>query len=249
MIDKEIEEEAEEIGGQNLDHLGLVAAVCRELGIQEKIDKRLFGGDERRKVTPGQAVVAMILNGLGFVDHRLYMVKSFYEHKPVDLLLGRDMKVEYLNDYTLGHALDEIHDYGVTNLFMEVASEILKETNLYDRFRRIDSTSIYVEGAYYDYPEADMHITHGHSKDHRPDLKQFMVSLSVTGKAELPNFLEVHDGNTSDGKKFPEVIAGIRKFESNLITDEEVIYVADAALYNAENVLSMKGIRDSPPNR
>jgi hypothetical protein len=37
-------------------------------------------------------VVAMILNGLGFVDHRLYMVGSFYENKPVDKLLGGNMK-------------------------------------------------------------------------------------------------------------------------------------------------------------
>lgn len=231
------------IVAENIDHLGLVAAMARELKIADRIDKRLFGGDARRKVTPGQAVVAMIINGLGFVDHRLYMVESFYENKPIDKLLGENIKSEYLNDYTLGHTLDEIYSYGVTNLFMEVVNEILQENNLYSKFRRIDSTSIYVEGAYEDYPESDLHITHGHSKDHRPDLKQFMVSLSVTGKAELPHYLEVHDGNTSDGKKFPTVIERIQKFESNLMTNEDVIYIADAALYNSENVLSMKGIQ------
>ena len=97
-------------------------------------------------------------------SQKKYMIwlnnKIFYAEtwrcKPVDLLLGRDMKSEYLNDYTLGHALDEIYEYGVTNLFMEIASEILKETNLYDRFRRIDSTSISVEVAYYGYPNMKM---------------------------------------------------------------------------------------------
>jgi transposase len=241
-VDKRETEELE-IVAETMDHLGLVAAVAQELKIAERIDKRLFGGDERRKVTPGTAVVAMILNGLGFVDHRLYLVASFYENKPVDKLLGENIKAEHLNDYTLGHALDEIYSYGVTNLFMEVVNEILQENNLYNKFRRIDSTSIYVEGAYDNYPDSELNITHGHSKDHRPDLKQFMVSLSVTGKAELPHFLEVHDGNTSDGKKFPTVIEKIHKFESNLMTNEDVIYIADAALYNAENVLSMKGIQ------
>jgi transposase len=236
------EKEGQELVAENMDHLGLVAAMCIELKIAERIDKRLFGGDARRKVTPGQSVVAMILNGLGFVDHRLYMVESFYENKPVDKLLGENLKSEYLNDYTLGHALDEIYTYGVTNLFMEVMNEILHENNLYSKFRRIDSTSIYVEGAYQDYPDSDMHITYGHSKDQRPDLKQFMISLSMTGNAELPHYFEAHNGNTSDGKKFPEVIERIRKFESNLMTNEDVIYVADAVLYNAKNVLSMKEI-------
>jgi transposase len=240
---QENEKEKLEIVAENMDHLGLVAAMARELKIADRIDKRLFTGDGRRKVTPGNAVVAMIINGLGFVDHRLYMVESFYENKPIDKLLGENIKSEYLNDYTLGHTLDEIYKYGVTNLFMEVVNEILLEHNLYSKFRRIDSTSIYVEGAYEDYSKSDLHITHGHSKDHRPDLKQFMVSLSVTGNSELPHYLEVHDGNTSDGKKFPAVIERIRKFESNLITNEDVIYIADAALYNLENVLSMKGIQ------
>lgn len=236
-------QEEQEIIGQNMDHLGLVAAVCRELKIRERIDERIFDGDERRRVTPGQAVTAMIINGLGFVDHRLYMVESFFENKPVDRLLGEGMRAEYLNDYTLGHALDEIHNYGITNLFMEIMDGILNENDLRSRFRRIDSTSIYVEGAYEDYPESELHLMHGYSKDHRPDLKQFMVSLSVTGAAELPNYLDVHDGNTSDAKKFPKVIERIRKFESNLKTAEDVIYVADAALYNEENVLSMTGTK------
>ncbi len=40
------------------------------------------------KVTMGQRVAAMILNGLGFIDDRLYMFPEFLENKPVDRLFG-----------------------------------------------------------------------------------------------------------------------------------------------------------------
>ncbi len=45
-----------------LDHLGLVAAICQDLKIAQRIDNRL-PSHSQRKVSPGRAVVAMILNG------------------------------------------------------------------------------------------------------------------------------------------------------------------------------------------
>jgi len=47
-----------------MDHHGLVAAVCKEVGIAEKIDERLGRKDPRRLVSAGAAAVAMIINGV-----------------------------------------------------------------------------------------------------------------------------------------------------------------------------------------
>jgi hypothetical protein len=55
---------------ERLDHLGIVAAVCWEAGIAEWLDKQ--AGENRRDVSRGTAVVAMILNGLGFSNRQLY---------------------------------------------------------------------------------------------------------------------------------------------------------------------------------
>ena len=43
----------------------------------------------------------MILNGLGFMDDRLYMFKNFLENKPVDRLFGKGVKASYFNDDAL----------------------------------------------------------------------------------------------------------------------------------------------------
>ncbi|KAG6558560.1 hypothetical protein RHOW815_001450 [Candidatus Rhabdochlamydia sp. W815] len=48
-----------------MDHHGLVAAICQDLKIAERIDNRLPSGAQR-KVSPGIAAVAMIIHGLGF---------------------------------------------------------------------------------------------------------------------------------------------------------------------------------------
>jgi hypothetical protein len=49
---------------QRLDHLGIVAGICNQIGLIEQIDQQV--GPNKRKISVGQAVQAMVLNGLGF---------------------------------------------------------------------------------------------------------------------------------------------------------------------------------------
>ena len=44
-----------------LDHLGIVATVCKEIGLADEIN-RILGVDPRQKVTCGEAVVAMVFS-------------------------------------------------------------------------------------------------------------------------------------------------------------------------------------------
>jgi hypothetical protein len=59
-----------ELEAVNLDHLAIVSAVAHELDLVKKVDTRLPRYDVRRIVSNGQSVLAMILNGLGFSNHR-----------------------------------------------------------------------------------------------------------------------------------------------------------------------------------
>jgi len=61
-----------EIQVENLDHLGLVAGMIDEIGIVEQINQ-LVGEQAGEIVSPGHAVKAMILNGLGLVSSPLYL--------------------------------------------------------------------------------------------------------------------------------------------------------------------------------
>ncbi len=89
---------------QHIDHLGLVSGVCEEAGIVELINEYI--GKEHRKVSDGHAAKAMILNALGFSARALYLTPMFYEHRPVDVLVGPGITPEDLNESSLGTALD-----------------------------------------------------------------------------------------------------------------------------------------------
>jgi transposase len=94
----------------------------------------------------------------------------------------------------------------------------------------------------YDLQEDAPKPMYGHSKDHRPDLKQIVVSLISTGPAGIPVWFESHDGNSSDKTSFHETIKEFDSFTQSLRDSESFLWVADSALYT-EGKLQESGIQ------
>ena len=106
---------------QVLDHLGLVAGMFDELGIGDVIDQATQQNPEMRDLTVGEAVKAMVLNGLGFINQALYLVPRFFQNKPTYRLISPRVAPAQLNDDALGRALDILYAYGVTELYSLIA--------------------------------------------------------------------------------------------------------------------------------
>jgi transposase len=82
----------EEYQSERLDHLGIVAGVCREIGLVKWLDQQ--AGERRNLVSIGTATMAMVLNGLGFSNRQLYLVPQFFMNKPVEHLLGEGISAD-----------------------------------------------------------------------------------------------------------------------------------------------------------
>ena len=226
------------ISTTNLDHHGLIASACLDLSIVDKIDERLTPHKDRI-VTPGQALVAMILNGLGFTNRRLYLTPQFFSNKPVSRLFEDNLSANDFTDNTLGHALDDIAEYGESKLFSEIAFDIATEHDLLGALNHLDTTSLSVQGEYeQDSAEEIIEVTYGHSKDHRPDLKQVVLSLVVSGPSRIPVFMEALDGNSSDKASFHTTIEKVRNFKKQINLTDESHWVADSALYSKTKLLA-----------
>ncbi len=63
----------------SLDHLGLIAAVFDALGISELIDG-LIPKTRDCRLSHSEIIKALIINGLGFVERRLYILPSYFEN-------------------------------------------------------------------------------------------------------------------------------------------------------------------------
>lgn len=234
----------EEYKTENLDHLGIVAGICEQIGLIEQIDARV--PDTGRKVSVGQAVQAMVINGLGFVGRALYLTPEFYQSKPIDLLIGEGIEAQDLNSDSLGKALDHLYQAGISEVFAAVCAHALRVFGIVVRFAHLDTTAFSLEGAYEietGTEEGDpepISINYGYSKDHRPDLKQAILGMICANRTSIPTYLNALSGNVSDKTSMPEIA---EVYLAQFAEEEETpILVADAALYSADNI---KGLSEN----
>jgi transposase len=234
-----------------LDHLGIVAGLCRELGLAEYLDARDTQTHER--VSVGTATVAMLLNGLGFANRRLYLVSQFFKTKPVTHLLGPGITAEDLNDECLGRTLDWLYAHDPTALFAGIATQARQRLGLSARELHVDTTSFSVSGAYASpsdsHEDGDLDaqaiaITYGYSRDQRHDLKQWMLALATSGEGAIPVFLRPLDGNASDQRALAQTIEALVA-HLRASGEDPGIYVADGGVYSAANMqrFAQAGVR------
>lgn len=103
---------AESYVNERLDHLGIVAGVCQEIGLADWLNAQ--DPSNRQLVSVGTATTAMILNGLGFSNRQLYLVPQYFANKPVEHLLGKGITADMLNDDCLGRTLDWLYAHSST---------------------------------------------------------------------------------------------------------------------------------------
>lgn len=243
---------------ERLDHLGIVAGVCQEIGLAAWLDAQDPGN--RQQVSVGTATVAMVLNGLGFSNWQLYLVPQYFANKPVEHLLGAGITAEMLNDDCLGRTLDWLYEHDLTQLFAGIASRARKLFGIKAEQVHVDTTSFSVSGEYANAaprakelaegeastePEAALiAITYGYSRDHRDDLKQWMLALATTHDGDVPLFLQPLDGNRSDKVSLLAVIQTIQG-QLREVDGEASLYVADNGLYSESNMkqLNQAGVK------
>lgn len=102
-----------------------MAGVIDEMGLVEQVNQRL-GQHPLQVVSPGQAVKAMNLNGLGFVIAPLYLFEQFFVGTTTDLI-GEGIQPEHLNDDRMGRVLDELFEAGLTEVLVEIALSAVKQ--------------------------------------------------------------------------------------------------------------------------
>ncbi|MCP4361218.1 MAG: IS1634 family transposase, partial [Chloroflexi bacterium] len=165
---------------------------------------------------------------------------EYMENKPVDLLIREDLVASDFNDDALGRALDELFQAGVTELFARIAEKVVQVNDIEVEFAHTDTSNFSLSGEYESEVAQEavekrgaIQISHDYSKDHRPDLKQVVVTLITSQQAAIPLWLEALDGNNSDKHSFPMTVDA---YCQHLAKGEMPWFIMDSAAYPADNI-------------
>ncbi|MBF0236066.1 MAG: IS1634 family transposase [SAR324 cluster bacterium] len=227
-----------EIEISRLDHHGVVAGVIKDLGLIEHID-RLLGVHEQSEISHGEAIAGMILNGLGFTDRPVSLSPQFFENKALAVLFREGVEASYFNRFKLGRSLDRVYAYGSERLFSELSVSVCRQEKVETRFSCEDTTSFSLTGDYLE--DEDSHailITHGYSKDHRPDLKQMVLEMMVSQDGGIPLLMKCWSGNSEDSAIFQQRAKALVETWKDMAIPR--YFITDAKGYTKENALNLK---------
>ena len=136
----EIEDLLNQMQITRADHLPVVAAFCRRIGLIEVIDRIV---PSEMEVSIGTIIQGMVLDTLSGRSP-LYRLADFFEHQDTQLLLGQEVKSTSFNDTTVARAMDAVFDIGAEKVFSAVAFKASCAFSIDNRYVHFDTTSVNV---------------------------------------------------------------------------------------------------------
>ena len=218
--------------------LPIINRLLQRMRLREILSEQLPPDDPRLQLSTVTSLLVLLRNVL-LSRQPVYGVAEWAARFAPDLLELRPEDVALLHDDRLGHALDRLFDRVGPQLILAVVRQVVQEFAVGLDELHNDSTSISFFGAYEEAQQessqrgrATHAITWGHSKDHRPDLKQLLYILTISEDGGVPVYFTTASGNQTDDRTHCQTWDLLHQ----LVGRPEFLYVADCKLASSENL-------------
>lgn len=237
-MDNEIRALLADMSMSQAGHLPAVAAFLQRIGLAGAVNAAV---PSEMAVDIGTFVSLMVLDTLSGRSP-LYRLAKFASSVDTCLLLGKEVSPSAFNDTTVGRALDAIFDAGTQEVFSQVAFRAASAfpLDVDPSHVHFDTTSVSVWGDYPGCEEEDdperLRVTFGHSRDRRPDLKQFLIKMLCIQR-NIPIIGGCESGNESDKNINNRVLTHLSAhMASHGLSPGAFVYIADSAFVCRKNL-------------
>lgn len=208
------------VGKKLLGALPLIHAYLRRLGWPQLLEP--FIGHAAYRQALDLLVKSVLLK-----PSALYRIGSWaQDHHPAY------RPSQHLSDDALARALDQLFNADRASLLTALMVRAIQVFQIDTRQIHNDSTSVKFSGAYEQQNPKGLQLLHGFSKDHRPDLKQLVYSLSISADGAVPVHYKAYPGNQTDDPTHWETWQVLCR----LVGRADFLYVADAKLCVTETL-------------
>lgn len=189
-----------------------------------------LASDKRQKLDDG-SILTLLIHNILTTPHPLYEMQDWL--KPLDApRLGLETDAwQYIQDDRVGKGLFKFYLSRHKDVFFRLALRVIKIFRLDCSRIHQDTTTVTFAGKYVGWSVREL-LTYGKNKDHRPDLKQLVLGLSVTADGAVPIAHQIYAGNQTDDRLHLSNHKALQK----LLQRVDFIYVADSKLATEENL-------------
>jgi transposase len=219
-------------------HLPLIKAYADKLGFVSRLNHLV---PTEMKVEVGTIVLGLVLDTLSGRTP-LYRLEAFFAHQDTEVLLGKALPPHAFTDATVGRGLDRLYEVGTMKIFTPCAVQAVSQFGLERRYVHFDTTSCSVWGddEFAATQEIPFRVTSGYSKDKRPDLKQFVLSMRCVDRA-VPIWGKPEDGQVSDKTLHATLLSASAQLRARHgVAPGAYLYMADAALVTEDNLKGLE---------
>jgi transposase len=221
---------------ERLGPLPLVNHFIDRIGLASLLDRHV--PSDARCAVPHARALGVLLRSIIVEREPIYRQQETVHGFAGGMFGIASEQMDHLSDDRLGRALDHLFDADRAALLTEVALAVAERFGVNFDECHNDSTTISFYGSYRNASGRKIRgrtapvITYGHSKQHRPDMKQLLFILTMTADGNIPVAFRCTDGNTSDSRTHIDTWNTLRALAGR----SDFLYVADSKLCSRENM-------------
>lgn len=221
----------EKLQRKRIGEIPLLQSIAQRLGFPQLL-MRYIKPHGNEKIAAADTLLMLVFN-IASGRQPLYEL----EHWTAQLdgrLLGRDSQLPaaLFNDDRYGRALDKLFAVDRASLMTDVVLQVIAATDLDLQQIHNDSTSVKTTGKMPGKSRTGLFFARGHSKDHRPDLKQIVFNLTLSADGAVPIHYKTYPGNRTDDTTHIDTWRVIR----NIAGQPDFLYVADCKVCTAKQL-------------
>ncbi len=227
-----------ELRSYDVGALPLINRLLQRMQLESVLQQYLPKDDSRTELPTSRALLVLVRNLL-LSREPIYGIPEWAARFAPDLLDLFHHEVPMLHDDRLGRCLHRLFEGAGSEFILAVVRQVIREFDVSLDELHNDSTTVSFYGAYAEAEEegkrkgrATPAITWGHSKDHRPDLKQLLYTLTITEDGGVPVYFTSSSGNVVDDRTHRETWDVLVQ----LVGRPDFLYVADCKLASSENL-------------
>lgn len=204
--------------------LPLIQLILRRLRLREILEEFLPASG-RQSVSSACTLELLALN-LTFAKDPLYELAGWVDSLDLRALGYRFRPSVRFTDDRFARALDALYWVDRPSLLTRLVVDAIRAFEVQCEAIHNDSTSVKAFGRIPGRTRTGFELRFGHSKDHRPDLKQLVYSLSISEDGAVPIHHHVYPGNRNDETTHIETWDALCRIHGSA----DFLYVADCKL-------------------